>query len=108
MGIDSCIWVGYGFVIPQDNFDDLLKKDPSYDGDYLADEVYTHDIAPRGFIYGKMIYSTEARCYLDDGNRDIVDLKKVLRIHLVQKKKIDKMARKCKTKATYVAVAMIS
>ena len=109
MGIDSSISIGYGFRIPESDYKSLLRKDPEDDDYYIEDGHYTHELFDEEstFVYGKILYSTEARVYFWDGNREVVDLKKVLKIHPMQKKKIDRMAEKCGAKAIYFAAAMI-
>ena len=109
MGIESSIFIGYGFRIPESYYKDLLRKDPEDDNYYIGDNHYTHELYDENetFIYGKILYDTEARVYFWDGNRDIIDLKKVLKIHHMQKKKIDRIAKKCGTEAIYFAAAMI-
>jgi hypothetical protein len=117
LGVYSSIWIFYGFLIPNQEFENLLRfctvDSDDYNGDgefeyYVADENYTHEIWVDVFIYGKKLYHTEAREYIWGGNREVVDLKRVLKIHHMQKKKIDKMATKCGTEATCFAVAVIS
>jgi len=107
MGIDSYIWVGYGFIIPEHEFDHLLQWDREIDY-YDGDNDYTHQIIGDIFVYGKVVYHTEARVYLWDGNKEIVDLKKALKIHHMQRMKIDKTAKQCGTKASYFAVSSVS
>ena len=109
MGIESSILIGYGFRIQESDYEKLLKKDPEDEDYYIGDDHYTHELFDEEstFVYGKILYSTEARVYFWDGNREVVDLKKDLRIHPVQKKKIDRMAEKCKAKAIYFAAATI-
>ena len=79
------------------------------EGDQLGDGIYTHDFVCFRTFYltGKIIHDTEARVYFWDGNREILDLKKVFKIHHMQKRKIDKMAEKCSTKAKYFTIAAI-
>ena len=109
MGIESSILIGYGFRIPESDYKSLLRKDPEDDDYYIEDGHYTHELFDEEstFVYGKILYSTEARVYFWNGNREVVDLKKVLKIHPMQKKKIDRMAEKCKAKAIYFAAAAI-
>ena len=109
MGIDSSISIGYGFRIPASYYHKLLRKDPEDDNYYIEDGHYTHELfdANSTFVYGKILYSTEAREYAWDGNREVVDLKKALKINHMQKKKIDRMAAKCRAKAIYFAAGTI-
>ena len=109
MGIDSSVFIGYGFRIPKCEYDDLLRKDPEDDDYYVGDDIYTHELFDEEstFIYGKILYSTEARVYLWSGNREVLDLKKALKIHHTQRKKIERMAKQCGTKAIYFAAGMI-
>ena len=109
MGIDSSISIGYGFRIPESYHHKLLRKDPEDANYYIGDDHYTHELfdADSTFVYGKILYSTEAREYAWAGNREVVDLKKDLKIHHMQKKKIDRMAEKCRAKAIYFAAATI-
>jgi hypothetical protein len=105
MGIESSINIGYGFWIPECEYDHLLEKD--VEGYHIGDDIYTHEIPNGGFIYGKVLYSTEAGVYYWDGNKDIIDLKKLVKIHHMQKRKIDCMAKKCRAKAIYFAAGNI-
>lgn len=109
MGIDSSILIGYGFRIPESDYNELLKEDPEDDNYYIGDDQYTHELFDEEstFVYGKILYKTEARVYFWNGNREVVDLKKVLKIHHMQKKKIDWMAEKCRAKAIYFAAGTI-
>ena len=114
MGIDSSMQIGYGFRIPKREYNNLLKrqtvKSDEYEiGDYTGDDKYTHELfdEERTFIYGRIIYETEAREYIENGNREVVDLKKLLKIHHMQKRKIDTMAKKCGAQAIYFAIAII-
>jgi hypothetical protein len=114
MGIYSEINVAYGFRIPERLYEKLLRRDPEDDEDsyvehYIGDDDYTHELFTEttSFMYGKILYTTEARNYIDDGNREVVDVKKVMNLHHMQKKKIDRMAKQCRLKATYFTVAVI-
>ena len=42
MGIDSSISIGYGFRIPESDYNDLLRKDPEDNNYYIEDGQYTH------------------------------------------------------------------
>jgi hypothetical protein len=44
MGIESSIFVGYGFRIPKGRYKELLKKDPEDENYYIADDIYTHEL----------------------------------------------------------------
>jgi len=102
------MFIGYGFRIPKTRYKELLKKDPEDENYYIGDDVYTHELYDQKptSIYGKILHSTEARVYFWDGNREVIDLKK-LKIHPMQKRKIERMAKQCRAKAIYFAAAMI-
>jgi len=108
LGIENSIKMGYGFRIPESQYEYLLDKEvDGLDSYYIGDNNYTHEIPNGDFIYGKVLYSTEARVYYWDGNKDIVDLKRILKVHHTQKNKIDNMAKKCGSKAIYFATGYI-
>jgi len=110
MGIDSSLTVVYGFVIPRSRYKLLLNEGTVEDeGYYVADGLYTHEIRAAGeiFVYGKILYDTEARVYCWDGNRDIVDLKKTCRLHHKQKSKINRVAASVGKKARYFITANV-
>ena len=113
MGIDSYIFIGYGFRIPESEYGNLLIRqeedtDELAEGDMVGDNVYTHEICPgEVYFYGKIIHTTEARSYIWDGNRQVLDLRKDLKIHHMQKRKIDDMAKRLKLRARYFAVGVV-
>ena len=111
MGTYSCIKIGYGFPIPDEHFDAFLKKDlnkKSYEyGEYVEDGIYTHRLGPDTFVYGKIIYCKDDYTYFEEGNREVLDLNKILKISMLHKTKIDRMAKKFRTKATFFGIALI-
>ena len=107
MGIDSCLYMGYGFRIPKAHYDRLLPREEDCPEYFTGDNIYTHDLGEGIFIFGKILYKTEARCYLYDGNREVVDVKKALNVHPMIKKKIDRVAKECRRKAKFFTVTLI-
>lgn len=110
MGIDSSLTVVYGFVIPRTRYKLLLKEGTGEDeGYYVADGLYTHEISAPGeiFVYGKILYDTEARVYFWNGNKEVVDLKQTCNIHHKQKSKIDRVATSVGKRATYFITANV-
>lgn len=71
--------------------------------------AFTHTRLGGGiFVFGKILYETEARSYLWDGNREVVDVGKALKIHPLVKKKIDRVADECRKKARFFILTFIS
>ena len=88
----------------------MLKEGTGEDeGYYVADGLYTHEISvPREtFVYGKILYDTEARVYCWDGNKEVDDLKQTCNIHHKQKSKIDRVAKSVGKKAIYFITANV-
>jgi hypothetical protein len=108
MGIDSYLFMGYGFRIPKAHHERLLPRDDECPEYFTGDDIYTHDMGEGIFIFGKILYRTEARCYLWNGNREIVDVKNTLNVHHMVKRKIDRAAVECRRKAKFFILTVIS
>ena len=108
MGIDSYLSMGYGFRIPKAHYERLLPREDKCPEYFTGDNIYTHDKGEGIFIFGKILYETEARRYLWGGNREVVDVKKALDIHPMVKRKIDRVANECRRKARYFIITLIS
>jgi len=108
LGIDSSLTMGYGFIIPEACYERLLPRDDECPEYFTGDDIYTHEMSDGIYIFGKIFYETEARCYLWDGNREVVDVKEALKIHYMVKKKIDRIADECGQKANYFVLTEIT
>ena len=108
MGIDSYLYMGYGFRIPKTHYERLLPREEECPEYFTGDNIYTHELGGEIFIFGIILYKTEARSYLYDGNREVVDVKKALTVHHMVKRKIDRVATECRRKARFFTLTLIS